>query len=163
MFSHLMKVYIIFMASCAVIFSGCQPPSQRSSLFHRSIDAQTQPLKFAISKIDILDVTTLSDSGAYYALQTPGYDQSINPANELTKLFGDGFEVTMAWYRRPLGGCSRPGSLSSNSVMYSPFLLVRLREPNERILRFEYKVFDLSKSYSFPCPYNITVYTPSDN
>ncbi|MFA6979351.1 MAG: hypothetical protein WC209_08520 [Ignavibacteriaceae bacterium] len=114
---------------------------------------------FVETKIEELDLQMLPDSGVYYLYHESTFGENIlSPEKKLRRLYVLGFNITMAWYRQPTGGCTKPGTTSVTKTMYPEYFLDRLPKPNELIEKYNFRLIE--KPEHIPCPYNILFYTP---
>jgi hypothetical protein len=117
---------------------------------------------FIESKIEILDSKMLPDSGMFYIQYGINYqDRTLNPSNRLLRLYSMGFNIVMAWYRKPLAGCNKPGSTMITGTIYGEYLLICLPAQNDLLEKYNFRLIERPKS--FPCPYNVSVFVPHIN
>lgn len=114
---------------------------------------------FRETRIEVLEMKMLPDSGEYYLYRSSDYtDRLIDVNNKLRRLYVLGFDITMAWYRPPIGGCQKPGTDGSTHRIYPEFLLVRLSKANGSLENYNFIHVD-HLDY-LPCPYDVEFYEP---
>ena len=141
----------------AFILAGCSLTQEQFEKSHWNEKTQGPIPAYFETKIDILENNMLPDSGAYYIYKPSGVTDKINNVtNKLRRLYAMGFDITMAWYRPPMGGCNKPGSSGFTKTMYPEFFLLRLPEPNESLEKYNF-IYTEHVAY-LPCPYEISFY-----
>jgi hypothetical protein len=142
-----------------VLSLDCSMTQEQFEKSHWNEQTQGPIPTFIESKIEVLDSQMLPDSGAYYVYSAADYrEKTLSPENKLRRLYVIGFNITMAWYRQPLGGCQKPGTDAITKTMYPEFLLLRLSMPNELLEKYNFRLIERPKY--FPCPYNVSFYLP---
>jgi len=160
-----MKLLIIFLT--VILFGfitiNCSLTQEQFEKSHWDEKTQGPIPTFIETKIEILKIDMLPDSGAYYFFRPSGLaDKIIDVNNKLRRLYVMGFDITMAWYRPPLGGCQRPGSDAITTTMYPEFLLIRLPKANESLEEYNFIHIEHKKDIKFlPCPYDVSCYLPN--
>ena len=153
---------ILFSLLIGFVTFNCYMTQEEFEKAHWNEKIQGPIPNFIGSKIETLTVQMLPDSGAYYIYKpNNSREEIVNPGNKLRRLFVLGINVTMAWYRPPIGGCFKPGSPGSTKTFYPLFFLVRLSKPNKAIE--EYNFMQIKVINGFPCPYDFTLYKPQYN
>jgi hypothetical protein len=141
----------------AMLSIGCAANQEEFEQSHWDVKRQGPIPNFQASYIEKLTPKMLPDSGFYY-IYRPSDDrnQMIEPAKKLRRLFVLGVNITMAWYRPNLGGCSPPGSTLTTATIYPEVFVVRLENPNDMIRKYNFH--PIPRPESFPCPYGVTQY-----
>ncbi|HSP87192.1 MAG TPA: hypothetical protein VLN45_03610 [Ignavibacteriaceae bacterium] len=144
-----------FLLMIVFLSSNCSLTQEQFEKLHWDEKTQGPIPNFVESYIEVFDFTVMQDSGIYYLYTGKDYkEKTINPSNKLRRLYVLGFDIKMAWYRPPLGGCSKPGS----NIMYPEFFLIRLSEPNELLEEYNFRIIKENKW--IPCAHNVTLYVP---
>lgn len=156
-----MKKFLIF---CIFILFGfisfdCSLTQEQFEKSHWNEKTQGPIPTFTETKIKILELEMLPDSSAYYLyIPTKVTDKTINVKNKLRRLYVMGFDITMAWYRPPLGGCNKGGTDIITKTLYPEFFLIRLSKPDDSLYQYNFTRLDSLKS--IPCPYDVSFYYP---
>ena len=95
-------------------------------------------------------------AGYYYEYAVATHDEQVHPLVMFKALRADGITVIEGWHRSYLTGCRPPGSDRSTTAIYSNALIVRLDEPNEGILRHQFRALKLPRP--IPCGYEVRHY-----
>ncbi|MDP3150228.1 MAG: hypothetical protein Q8N83_13990 [Ignavibacteria bacterium] len=154
------KLAMVLSCIAVSIFSfNCSMSPEQFDKSHWNEETQGPIPTFAETNIEELDLQMLPDSGAYYLYHESDYnDNLLSPEKKLRRLYVLGFNITMAWYRQPTGGCNKPGTTLVTKTVYPEFFLIRLPKANELIEEYNFRFID--KPEHLPCPYNISLYTP---
>ena len=115
---------------------------------------------FSFTSVEILKPEMLPGSGAYYIIyQAPDAEsQILDVPNKLRRLYALEFDITLAWYRRPLNGCNKPGADDVTKTMYPEFLLLLLSKRNESAAKYNF--LEIPRPTSLACPYRVSIYYP---
>ena len=163
------KVYLlrklIITLSCITVSILTFNCSMTQEQFEKSYwnEATQGPIPtFVETNIEELNLQMLPDSGVYYIYHESNYNKNLlSPEKKLRRLYVLGFNITMAWYRQPTGGCNKPGTAATTKTIYPEYFLIRLPKTNELLEKYNFKLVD--KPEHFPCPYNISLYVPDFN
>jgi hypothetical protein len=95
-------------------------------------------------------------TGYYYEYKVSAYNDIIDPDEMLNKLKMANIIVQEAWYRHYLSGCSAPGSNMTTTAIYPNVLILRLKSPNQEILKYGFEVLDSPDQIT--CGYSVIRY-----
>lgn len=152
-------VLVLSCITASILSFNCSMTQKQFEKSHWNEETQGSIPTFVETKIEELDLQMLPDIGAYYLYDESNYSEKLtNPEKKLRRLYVLGFNVTMAWYRQPTGGCNKPGTTATTKTMYPEYFLIRLPKVNELIEKYNFRLID--KPGSLPCPYNVSVYVP---
>jgi hypothetical protein len=96
--------------------------------------------------------------GHYYMYTVTAVDDPVDPQATFRSLTADGIVVREAWHRPFLTGCSPPGSGRTTTAIRSNVLIVRLDEPDDGIIKHNFKVLESPKPIA--CGYVVWHYVP---
>jgi hypothetical protein len=109
--------------------------------------------------VEILEPEMLPDSGTYYIYRAPDNGtQILDVPNKLRRLYALGFDISAAWYRRPLSGCNKPGTDAVTKTMYREFLLLLLNKRTDSATKYNF--YEIARPKSLSCPYRVFIYSP---